>query len=98
MTIEVTGLWLGQNAYKVTRLNTGQTVTHFFAGSREEMKDLVLLDEVAFKLREATAAEWGVLPEKVMPSRQEQHAFGTILKEITASKRHRRETGHGRYW
>lgn len=99
MAVAVTGLWTGRNGYRVTRSDTGQSVTHFIAGTKDEMQDQVWLGEWGHKLRETTASEWGLLPVKAAATRDQQHDFGAVLKEITASNRRRSaQLGHGRWY
>jgi hypothetical protein len=96
--VAVTGLWVGPNAYRVTRLDTGQTVTHFLAATSEEMQDPVFLDEIGHKFREGSARDWGLEVPKPPMTRDQQHELGEALMTITASKRRRREVGHSRWW
>ena len=59
---------------------------------QEELEDIIL------EYREKFAAECrGAQARKLMP-RNDQHDLGVVLKEIEASRQHRREALHNRWW
>ena len=94
----LTGLWTGRHSYKVLDPASGRSETVVIMGTDEEMDDPVNTDELAHWARERVAAGWASEQPKPELTKHQQHDLGAVLKDITASKRRRREVGHGRYW
>ena len=94
----LTGLWTGRHSYKVLDPESGRSETVVIMGTDEEMDDPVNTDELAHWARERVAAGWATHQPKPELTKDQQHELGEALTTITASKRRRREVGHGRWW
>ena len=93
----LTGYWISNYGYKVMDPELGKSEVAYFAGTPDEMRDPVLLQEIEHKLRESVARSW-LKPKKKPLTRDQGHDLGKILFDIQASKVHYAESLHGRFW
>jgi len=92
------GIWVGSNHYQVTDDATGKSEVVTILGADDEMNDPVFMQEQTHRAREWVADSWAKAQPKPPLTKDQQHELGEALTDITTSKRHRRETGHGRYY
>ncbi len=97
----VTGVWLDEMQYRMTDSETGKTdvatiVTRDIAG--REVYDGHELQELAHFARDQFAKRLKFHVEKPPLTKQQKKDLGGVLLDITASKRRRAVSLHGRYW
>jgi len=92
---EVQGLWVSPDVFRLTHRITGRSIELVIPDSKKE--EPKVLDELIQWQTEKSMAELRAgLPPPL--NRDQQHDLGATLMEIRASKRHRRESLHGRWW
>ena len=95
----VTGFWVTREQFRMTDSVTGKVKMILVPGAgRSELVEKEELEDIILEYREKFEAEVkGGQPRRMMP-RNDQHDLGKTLNEIDASKQHRREALHSRWW
>lgn len=94
-TIEVQGLWVAPNTYRVTHLVTGRSLDLIIPGS-EGMEPSEVEELIQWQTESSMPELRLGLPPKL--NRTQQHDLGGTLMQIKASKQSKRERLHGRFW
>ena len=92
------GCWLSNTQYQVSDTESGHKEVVTIMGTVDEMKDPILMDELAHFARERVAVGLGRQPEKRAQTPTQKKDIGRTLAQIKKSHDYMREHLHGRYW
>ena len=95
----ISGVWVAREQYRMTDSVSGKVKLVLVPGAGyNELVEQSELEEIVLECQERFEAEVrGAQVPKPM-SRNTQHDLGKTLQEIGASKTHRKESLHSRYW
>lgn len=95
----VSGLWINETQYRVTDPKSGRSEVVTIP-DEESLRDNVYRQELEHKAREWVESDWkerDASPRRAYNAAEKKDLAGT-LTQIRASRKHRRESLHGRWW
>ena len=98
----VTGFWVSSWQYRMSDARSGKVKVLMVPEAALQDPELRMepeeLEDITLEYRERFGAELRGAPAKKLMPRNTQHDMGRALNEIEASRQHRKESLHGRFW